>query len=82
MHPQKQSNSGYLSYMLRMWRKRDGNGKAVWCASLEEPGSRHTEIFEDTNAMFAFLQSQLGTEHDKPGEHAQGEQEAQWEQQG
>ena len=77
MHSQKKSETGYLSYMLRMWRKRDSNGKAVWCASLEEPGSRHTESFEDTSVMFAFLQSKLGFEHDEPGEYAQQEQQAQ-----
>ena len=62
MHPQRESETGYVSYMLRMWRKIDGEGKAVWCASLEEPGSHHTESFGDTGAMFTFLQSQLGIE--------------------
>ena len=74
MHPQKKTDTGYLSYMLRMWRKRDGNGKAVWCASLQEPGSRHTESFEDTNAMFTFLQGKLGIENEQSGELAQQEQ--------
>ena len=63
----------YLSYMLRMWRKRDGNGKPVWCASLEEPSSRLTESFGDADEMFKFLQSQLDIE--KPGDHAQHEQQ-------
>jgi hypothetical protein len=62
MHLQQESDTGYLSYMLRMWSKRDSNGKQVWCASLEEPGSRHTERFEDANAMFAFLHMKLGIE--------------------
>jgi len=62
MQLQQETDTGYLSYMLRMWSKRDGNGKQVWCASLEEPGSRHTERFEDANAMFAFLQGKLGIE--------------------
>lgn len=79
MNSQEDPEAGYMSYMLRMWRKRDSNGQAVWCASLEEPGSRHTESFADASALFAFLQSQLGIE--KPGEHTQGEQQAQWEQQ-
>jgi len=67
MHPQQESDTGYVSYMLRMWSKRDGNGKQMWCASLEEPGSRHTERFEDANAMFAYLRRKLGTE--ESGEH-------------
>jgi hypothetical protein len=80
MHSQNKSDTGYMSYMLRLWRKRDGNGKAVWCASLEEPGSRHTEIFDDANAMFAFLQRQMGI--DEIGEISQPAQQARWEPQG
>ena len=66
MQPLQPSDTGYVSYMLRMWSKRDSNGKQVWCASLEEPGSRRTERFEDANAMFAFLRRKLGT--GQPGE--------------
>jgi len=62
VHPQEDSDSGYLSYMLRMWCRRDHKGEPVWCASLEEPGSRHTESFGDINAMFAFLQRRLAGE--------------------
>ena len=64
----------YLSYMLRLWRKRDGNGKPVWCASLEEPGTCRTESFGDADAMFRFLQTKLGIE--KPGDHAHPDQPA------
>jgi hypothetical protein len=49
----------YLSYMLRMWRKRDENGQPVWHASLEAPGSHHTENFGDTGALFSYLWSRL-----------------------
>jgi hypothetical protein len=80
MHTQERPDADYLSYMLRMWRKRDGNGKQVWCASLQEPGSRCTENFEDAKAMFAFLLSKLDT--GQPDEHAQQEQQAEWRQQG
>lgn len=68
MHPQEDSNTGYLSYLLRMWRKRDSKGEPVWCASLEEPGSRHTESFGDISAMFSFLQSRLDAEMHGPTE--------------
>jgi hypothetical protein len=73
MHSQKKHEyeNGYVSYMLRMWRKKDSKGKQVWCASLEEPGSRITESFEDTNAMFAYLLTKLGIED--PDDHAQQE---------
>ena len=73
MNSQEDHETRYLSYMLRMWRKRDGNGKPVWCASLEEPGSRHIESFGDVGALFMFLQSRLGIE--KHGDHAQQEQQ-------
>jgi hypothetical protein len=68
MHPHQESDTGYLSYMLRMWRKRDCNGKQMWCVSLEEPGSHHTQRFNDANAMFAFLRTKLGLEIEQPGE--------------
>jgi hypothetical protein len=77
MNSQEDFDAGYQSYMLRMWRKRDSNGKPVWCASLEEPGSRHTESFGDASALFAFLQGRLGIE--KPCEHAPQEQREQRE---
>lgn len=51
--------TGYLSYMLRLWRKRDGAGRLVWCASLEEPGSHQTAWFRDLGTLLAFLQGRL-----------------------
>ena len=53
-------DTGYLSYMLRIWRKRDGQGQLVWCASLEEPGSHQMASFGDLRDMCAFLQSRVG----------------------
>ena len=52
----------YVSYMLRMWRKRDENGRPMWCASLEEPGSHRMEGFADSDALFSFLQRRLNGE--------------------
>ncbi len=60
MNAHEDPETRYLSYMLRMWRRRDGAGQPVWCASLEEPGSHQTASFGDMRAMFAFLQSRLG----------------------
>jgi hypothetical protein len=51
----------YLSYLLRLWRKRDDQGRSVWCASLEEPGSHQTVRFRDVPALFDFLRTQLGS---------------------
>lgn len=80
MRSQEDPETRYLSYMLRMWRTRDSNGKAVWCASLQEPGSHHTHSFGDADDLFMFLQSRLGIE--KPGDHGQQEQLEQQERRG
>jgi hypothetical protein len=64
----------YLSYLLRLWRKRDDQGRPVWCASLEEPGSHQTVRFKDVPALFAFLRTQLGSA--TPGGPANEEQQA------
>ena len=86
MHAKDKSDVGYLSYMLRMWSKRDSQGKQVWCASLQEPGSRRTVSFEDTDVMFAYLQRKLGIEvpaehgehgHAQHGQHGRQEQHSQ-----
>jgi len=60
MNAHDDPDTHYQSYMLRMWRKRDGAGQPVWCASLEEPGSHETASFADVRTMCAFLQSRLG----------------------
>lgn len=62
MNSQKDVNSGYLAYLLRMWRKKDGSGKPIWCASLQEPGSGNIETFGEMSALFAFLQGRTGIE--------------------
>jgi hypothetical protein len=59
---QEDSDSGYLSYMLRMWLRRDSKGERVWSASLQEPGSRHMENFSEISAMFSYLQNRLDAE--------------------
>ena len=73
MHSREDPETRYMSYMLRMWRTRDSSGELAWRASLQEPGSGHTESFGDADAMFMFLQSQLGNE--KTGEDARQEQQ-------
>jgi hypothetical protein len=45
-----------------MWLRRDSKGERVWSASLQEPGTRHTETFGDIDAMFVYLQNRLDTE--------------------
>lgn len=68
MNSKEDLNSGYLAYMLRMWRKKDGSGKPVWCASLQEPGSKNIDSFADMSALFAFLQGRTGV--DTPSAHS------------
>jgi hypothetical protein len=63
----------YLSYLLRLWCKTDGQGQPGWCASLETPGSHQTKQFKDLPTLFAFLQTQLGR---APAGQAQEEQQA------
>jgi hypothetical protein len=74
MHPPEESDTGYLSYMLRMWLRRDSNGERAWCASLQEPGSRQTENFGDISSLFAFIESRLDAQaHGQLGQKGQDE---------
>ncbi len=59
VHPPATSETGYISYLLRMWLRRDSDGRLVWFALLEEPGTRHTESFGDVAGMFLFLQTRM-----------------------
>jgi hypothetical protein len=74
VHPLDESDTGYLSFMLRMWLRRDSKGERVWCASLQEPGSRHTENFGDMASLFAFIESRLDAQaHGQSGQNGQDE---------
>jgi hypothetical protein len=66
MQPREDSDTRQLSYMLRLWRRRNAQGELGWCASLEEPGSHHTERFAEIGALFAFLRHRLDTEGPHP----------------
>ena len=52
--PKRQS--GYLSYMLRLWQTRDGE-KRVWRASLEIPGTGERRGFASLKELFDFLEA-------------------------
>lgn len=47
--------SSYLSYLLRLWLEMSQD-KALWRASLEEPGSGECQGFKDLESLFVFLQ--------------------------
>jgi hypothetical protein len=60
----------YLSYLLRLWRvngeaEPQNMGKAVWRASLESTRTRQRRGFANLDALFDFLQQQIGTTGDK-----------------
>jgi hypothetical protein len=49
---------GYHSYLLRLWRAREGE-RDVWRASLQDPQSGERISFATAEALFAYLQEQL-----------------------
>ena len=66
MQPREDSDTRHLSYLLRLWLRRNAQGELGWCASLEEPGSHHTEHFAEIAALFAFLRRRLDAELHRP----------------
>jgi hypothetical protein len=59
----------YLSYLLRLWRVREG-GQDAWRASLQRPGSSERVSFRTLEELFAFLRRETGTARD--GEEDEG----------
>ena len=51
--------SGYLAYLLRMWRVEAEEGP-VWRASLESPHTGERAGFASLEALFAFLMEKAG----------------------
>jgi hypothetical protein len=51
--------TGYLAYMLRMWRVEAEDGP-VWRASLESPHTGERVGFRNREAMLAFLVDKTG----------------------
>ena len=54
--------SGYLSYLLRLWQDNNGDteGKAAWRASLESSLTGEKRGFASLDDLFAFLRRQTG----------------------
>jgi len=48
----------YLSYLLRLWQTSD-DGKQIWRASLESPGSGERRGFASLEDLFKFLKAQI-----------------------
>ncbi len=53
-HP---NNQPYHAYLLRLWSSEE-QGKVVWRASLENPGTGERLGFASLERVFAFLQDQ------------------------
>lgn len=47
--------TAYQSYLLRVWRA-DNDGRPVWRFSLQPVGARSPLVFDDVNALMAFLE--------------------------
>jgi hypothetical protein len=55
----------YLSYLLRLWRVRDGQ-TSVWRASIQSPLTGERLAFASLEEVFAFLRSEIAADQD-PG---------------
>ena len=64
-----QKRPDYLSYMLRVWRAREGK-RDIWRASLHSPQSGERMSFRTLEELFAFLRQQTGTVLDSDGNSA------------
>ncbi|NOZ28129.1 MAG: hypothetical protein GXP39_08780 [Chloroflexi bacterium] len=51
--------SGYIAYLLRLWRAGEGEG-GEWRASVEDPHTGERRGFASLEALFAFLREQVG----------------------
>jgi hypothetical protein len=51
--------SGFLSYLLRLWRE-GGEGGGAWRASLEETGAGELKLFSSLDELFDYLRAQTG----------------------
>jgi hypothetical protein len=54
----------YLSYLLRLWQT-DDQGRPVWRASLESPGTHERLGFANLDELFKFLETQTLTPDDQ-----------------
>jgi len=49
----------YRVFLLRIW-PANGEAKAAWRASLEDPRTRQVKFFPSLEALFSYLQQELG----------------------
>lgn len=63
-----ETSSGYLSYLLRIWRTGQGCDK-TWRASLESPSSGQRWDFPGLEQLWNFLQEQIKADSNKEIDH-------------
>lgn len=57
-------DTGYRSYLLRLWRE-DG-GQQFWRASLQSTETGERRGFASLDALFGFLREQVGSRDEPP----------------
>jgi hypothetical protein len=70
----EKQQSGYVSFLLRLWRESSGQGPhpganaTVWCASLQEPLAGERVSFASLEELFAYLRRKTGAMSDAGAE--------------
>jgi len=64
----------YLAYMLRLW-STEQEGRHVWRASLENAHGPERHVFNDLEALIAFLQQQTTWQDRQDADHTESVQE-------
>jgi len=56
------SNETYQSYLLRFWRD---SPHSAWRAALQSTATNEKYVFAETDALFEFLDQQLGVDPER-----------------
>jgi hypothetical protein len=64
MTKHRREQSGYQSYLLRLWQTSDGR-KTLWRASLQSPGSEERHGFASLEELMSFLKAQVEQPEDE-----------------
>ena len=68
---------GYMAYLLRLWSSEQKEGRRTWRASLESAHGPERHVFDDLQALMAFLEQRTCEleRGDLNPEHCPGNQE-------
>jgi hypothetical protein len=64
MTKHRREQSGYQSYLLRLWQTSDGK-ETVWRASLQSPSSEERHGFASLEELMGFLKAQAEQPEDE-----------------